>query len=78
MRDDLPDNFESLEEFWRFWDTHSSADYEDAMTDETFDVDVTSSDVMLAARRQQEAEDLPEVMQPLDELRRRLQGDGLL
>jgi hypothetical protein len=32
-RDILPDNFESLEEFWQFWDTHSTADYEDLMED---------------------------------------------
>jgi hypothetical protein len=30
-RDALPENFTTLEEFWEFWDTHSSADYEDAM-----------------------------------------------
>ena len=27
-RDVLPDNFETLDELWGFWDTHSSADYE--------------------------------------------------
>ena len=32
-RDMLPDNFATLDEFWGFWDTHSSADYEDAMED---------------------------------------------
>lgn len=32
-RDELPENFASLEEFWNFWDTHSSADYEDLMED---------------------------------------------
>lgn len=31
QRDPLPDNFTSLETFWEFWDTHSSADYEDLM-----------------------------------------------
>jgi PHD/YefM family antitoxin component YafN of YafNO toxin-antitoxin module len=35
-------------------------------------------DAMLAVQRRQEAEETPEVMQPLDELRRRLQADGLL
>jgi hypothetical protein len=29
--DALPENFTTLEEFWEFWDSHSSADYEDAM-----------------------------------------------
>jgi hypothetical protein len=33
QRDPLPDNFDSLEEFWAFWDTHSTADYEDLMED---------------------------------------------
>lgn len=27
----LPESFDSLEAFWEFWDTHSSADYEDLM-----------------------------------------------
>jgi hypothetical protein len=30
-RDPLPENFNSLEDFWTFWDTHSTADYEDLM-----------------------------------------------
>lgn len=33
QRDPLPDNFDSLEEFWAFWNTHSTADYEDQMED---------------------------------------------
>jgi len=36
QRDPLPENFDSLEEFWAFWDTHSTADYEDLMEDEIF------------------------------------------
>lgn len=32
-RDPLPENFRLLEEFWAFWDTHSTADYEDLMED---------------------------------------------
>jgi hypothetical protein len=27
----LPENFDSLEAFWDFWDSHSSADYEEFM-----------------------------------------------
>jgi hypothetical protein len=27
----LPEDFTTLEEFWGFWDTHSSADYEEVM-----------------------------------------------
>jgi hypothetical protein len=30
-RDPLPEDFHTLEEFWAFWDTHSTADYEDTM-----------------------------------------------
>lgn len=45
MRDDLPDNFATIEEFWNFWDTHSSADYEDLMEDATIEVDLISSKV---------------------------------
>ena len=33
QRDPLPENFKSLEDFWEFWDTHSTADYEDLMED---------------------------------------------
>ncbi|MBU4373975.1 MAG: BrnA antitoxin family protein [Candidatus Methanoperedenaceae archaeon] len=29
----MPEEFGSLEEFWAFWDTHSTADYEDLMED---------------------------------------------
>jgi hypothetical protein len=28
-RDKLPENFDAIETFWEFWDTHSSADYKD-------------------------------------------------
>jgi len=27
----LPESFDSLVAFWEFWDSHSSADYEDLM-----------------------------------------------
>jgi hypothetical protein len=30
-RDPIPENFETLEEFWEFWDEHSLADYEDKL-----------------------------------------------
>jgi hypothetical protein len=29
--DPLPGDFHTLEDFWAFWDTHSTADYEDMM-----------------------------------------------
>jgi hypothetical protein len=41
-RDPLPDNFRSLEEFWTFWDTHSTADYEDLMEDVQVEVNIRS------------------------------------
>lgn len=43
QRDPLPENFSSLEEFWTFWDTHSTADYEDLMEDADFRVNIRSS-----------------------------------
>lgn len=42
-RDQLPENFTSLEEFWTFWDTHSTSDYEDMMEDVDIQIDVYSS-----------------------------------
>jgi hypothetical protein len=43
QRDPLPENFSSLEEFWTFWDTHNTADYEDLMEDADFRVNIRSS-----------------------------------
>lgn len=43
--DGLPDNFATLDEFWGFWDTHSSADYEDAMEAVEIELDPASSTV---------------------------------
>ena len=40
MVDPLPDHFDSLEEAAKFWDTHSTADYEEHMKEVHFDVDV--------------------------------------
>ena len=42
-RDTLPDNFTTLEELWGFWDTHSSADYEDVMEAVEIEIDLSSS-----------------------------------
>ena len=39
-RDPLPEEFNSLEAAGEFWDTHSSADYEDHMKEVHFDVDL--------------------------------------
>lgn len=39
-RDPLPETFDSLEELAEFWDTHSTADYEDFMSDEEIEVEM--------------------------------------
>ena len=39
----LPENFDPLEEFWGFWDTHSSADYEGFMETVEVDIDLSSA-----------------------------------
>ena len=44
-RDTLPENFNTLEELWKFWDTHSSADYEDAMEPVEVEIELSSSKV---------------------------------
>jgi hypothetical protein len=43
--DTLPDDFTTLEELWEFWDTHSSADYEDDMEAVVVELDPVSSTV---------------------------------
>lgn len=44
-REPLPENFRSLEEFWKFSDTHSTADYEELMEDIDVHVDIRSSKI---------------------------------
>jgi hypothetical protein len=44
-KDMLPENFDSVEELWSFWDTHSSADYEDVMEAVEVEVDLSTSRV---------------------------------
>jgi hypothetical protein len=46
-RDALPEDFATLGEFWEFWDSHSSADYEDAMEAVAVEIDPFSSKVYL-------------------------------
>ena len=50
-RDPLPENFDSLPEFWAFWDTHSTADYEDVMADADVSIDISSSKVYCAVAK---------------------------
>lgn len=40
-RDPLPEEFTSLAEAGAFWDTHSTADYEDGMEDVAFAINLT-------------------------------------
>jgi hypothetical protein len=40
-RDPLPEEFTSLAEAGAFWDTHSTADYEDVMEEVVFEVNLT-------------------------------------
>ena len=44
-RDPLPESFDSLDQVGAFWDTHSSADYEDLMEDVGIEVDLCSSKI---------------------------------
>jgi hypothetical protein len=39
-RDPMPDASASIEEIIEFWDTHSTADYEDEMEEVSFDIDL--------------------------------------
>jgi hypothetical protein len=55
-REVLPENFTTLEEFWSFWDTHST-DYEDAMQPVEVEVDQPSSTVYCPV-----AKDLPGIV----------------
>ncbi len=50
-RDLLPEGFASLEEFWAFWDTHSTADYEDLMEDVDVQTDIRRSRTYCAVAR---------------------------
>lgn len=44
-KDVLPENFDTVEEMWSFWDTHSSADFEDVMEPIEVEIDLSSSRV---------------------------------
>ena len=39
-RDPMPDSSASIEEIIEFWDTHSTADYEDEMEEVSFEIDL--------------------------------------
>ncbi len=51
LKDTLPENFESLDGFWDFWDTRSSADFEDEMEDVNAVIELSSSKVYFAVAK---------------------------
>jgi len=50
-RDSLPENFNLLQEFWTFWDSHSSADYEDLMEEVDIQVNLGSDKIYCAVAK---------------------------
>lgn len=50
-RDPLPEDFQTLEDFWAFWDTHSTADYEDIMEEVDTQVALHSSKTYCAVAK---------------------------
>jgi len=50
-REPLPTSFSTLEEAGAFWDSHSSAEYEDQMEDVDVDVDLGASKIYCALDR---------------------------
>jgi hypothetical protein len=50
-RDPLPENFDTLQEFWAFWDTHSTADYEDLMEEVDVQINLGSSKIYCAVAK---------------------------
>lgn len=51
-RDPLPDEFKSIEEAAKFWDTHSLTDYEDLQRDVEFEVDLKSEKNYFAVEKE--------------------------
>ncbi|MGH7496350.1 MAG: CopG family antitoxin [bacterium] len=47
----MPKNFNTIQEFWNFWDTHSTADYEDLMEDVSAEFAVSSDKTYFAIAR---------------------------
>ena len=39
-RDSIPESFDTIEEFWEFWDTHSLADYEEVLKEVDVEIDL--------------------------------------
>jgi hypothetical protein len=47
-RDSIPENFNTLEEFWEFWDNHSLADYDDLLHEVPYRVNLVRRTRMVA------------------------------
>jgi hypothetical protein len=47
QQDIMPENFNTLDELGQFWDTHSTADYEDDMEPVDVEIDLVSSKIYL-------------------------------
>lgn len=62
-RDELPEEFSSLTEAGAFWDTHSTADYEDVMEDAAFDMTLTGKPIYYVAVAKDMATALHDVAQ---------------
>ena len=52
----LPENFDSIEEFWQFWDNHSTADYERFMENADIKNNLRSSRIYCAVAKDMIAE----------------------
>lgn len=48
-RDPIPENFETLEQFWEFWDKHSLADYEDKLREIEVEIDLQDEETEIVA-----------------------------
>ncbi|HLC15962.1 MAG TPA: CopG family antitoxin [Thermodesulfovibrionia bacterium] len=52
QREPLPEEFRSIEEAAKFWDTHSLADYEDLQKDVDFEVELKSEKNYFAVEKE--------------------------
>jgi len=55
-RESLPEEFRSIEEAAKFWDTHSLADYEDLQSDTDFEVALKSEKNYFAVEKELSAD----------------------
>lgn len=52
QRDVVPEDFGSLEEFWGFWDTQSTADYEELMEPVEVEIELSSGKMCCTVARE--------------------------